>query len=86
VQPRSPGPDYLWIGGYWYPQGNKYRWHDGYWTRPPYAGARWVEPHHDGNQYFQGRWNGDRGDVNHDHKWDRGPDKNRDYNRYQDRR
>ena len=39
IQPRSPGPGYVWLGGYWYPQGNKYRWHDGYWTRPPYEGA-----------------------------------------------
>ena len=40
MQPRSPGPDYLWIGGYWYPNGNHYKWHDGYWSRPAYAGAR----------------------------------------------
>ncbi len=27
AQPRSPGPDYMWIGGYWYPNGGHYRWH-----------------------------------------------------------
>ena len=85
VQPRSPGEGYAWITGYWYPQGNKYRWHQGYWTRPPYQGARWVEPHHDGQQYFAGYWNGDKGDFNHDHKWDKGRDHNRDYNRQNDR-
>ena len=85
VQPRSPGPDYMWLGGYWYPQGNKYKWHDGYWTRPPYSGARWVEPRHDGHEYFAGHWGGERGDFNHDHKWDRDRDRNRDYNRHNEK-
>jgi hypothetical protein len=81
VQPRSPGADYLWVNGYWYPVGNHYTWHNGYWTRPPYAGARWVNPHHDGQQFFQGYWGGERGQVAHDHRWDRGRGHNRDYNR-----
>src|SRR5450759_5063690 len=51
VVPRSPGQDYTWVGGYWYPQRGRYSWHNGYWTRPPYQGARWVEPRHDGQQY-----------------------------------
>jgi|SRR5579862_234625 len=75
--PRSPGPEYIWVGGYWYPVGNRYRWHDGYWTRPPYAGARWVAPHHDGERFFDGYWEGERGRVEHDHKWDH--DRNHDY-------
>ena len=86
VQPRSPGSEYAWIAGYWYPVGHKYKWHEGYWTRPPYGGARWIEPRYESNQYYEGRWNGDRGDFNHDHRWDRGRDHNRDYNRGQERR
>jgi hypothetical protein len=86
VQPRSPGADYSWVAGYWYPVGNHYKWHDGYWTRPAYTGARWVEPHHDGQQYFAGYWEGERGQVAHDHRWDRGHDHNRDFNRDHDRR
>jgi hypothetical protein len=86
VQPRSPGGEYSWVGGYWYPVGNHYKWHDGYWTRPAFNGARWVEPRHDGQQFFAGYWDGDRGRVDHDHRWDRGRDRNRDYNRNQDRR
>jgi hypothetical protein len=82
VQPRSPGEGYAWVGGYWYPVGNHYKWHDGYWTRPAYTGARWVEPHHDGQRYFDGYWEGDHGQLGHDHRWDRGPDHNRDYNRH----
>ena len=54
VQPPSPGPGYFWISGYWYPVGNHYKWHEGYWTRPPYGGARWVVPHHDGERFFEG--------------------------------
>src|SRR5215471_10101509 len=37
--PPQPGPEFVWVEGYWYPQGHKYRWHDGYWTRAPFAGA-----------------------------------------------
>ena len=84
VQPRSPGGDYAWVAGYWYPVGNRYKWHDGYWTRPPYAGARWMEPYHDGQQFFAGYWAGDRGQIGHDHRWDRGRDRARDYNRDHD--
>lgn len=86
VQPRSPGADYAWIGGYWYPVGHRYKWHDGYWTRPAYSGARWVEPRHDGQRFYEGYWDGaDRGQVSHDHRWDRGRDHKRDFNRDNDR-
>ena len=69
--PPQPGPEYVWVEGYQYPQGSHYRWHDGYWTRPPYQGAYWVAPYHAGGQYYGGRWEGGRGNVNHDHRWDR---------------
>jgi len=81
IQPRSPGAEYVWIGGYYYPVGNRYKWHDGYWTRPAFSGARWVEPHYDGQRFFDGYWNGDRGQTPHDHRWDKGKDHNRDYDR-----
>jgi hypothetical protein len=82
VLPPSPGPEFAWIDGYWYPAGHHYRWHDGYWTRPPYAGARWVGPHHDGEQFYAGYWEGDRGRLEHDHRWDH--DHDRDQDRYHD--
>lgn len=78
VVPASPGPDFVWIGGYWYPDGKHYRWHQGYWTRPPYAGAHWVGPRHEGGQYFVGYWDGDRGRLEHDHHWDKDHDRDRD--------
>jgi hypothetical protein len=77
VVPVRPGPDFLWVEGYWYPVGGHYRWHDGYWTRPPYAGARWVAPRHDGRQFYEGYWEGNRGRLEHDHGWDH--DRDRDY-------
>ena len=82
VQPRSPGPDFVWVGGYWYPSGRRYLWHAGYYTQPPYSGARWVEPRHDGQQFFNGYWDGEHGRVEHDHKWDK--DNGRDRDRHQD--
>ena len=71
VSPR-PGPEYIWVEGYQYPDRGRYQWHDGYWTRPPYEGAYWVEPYHYGGQYYAGRWEGNRGNINHNHRWDRG--------------
>lgn len=77
VLPARPGPEFVWVEGYWYPVGRHYRWHEGYWTRPPYEGARWVAPRHDGEQFFEGYWEGGRGRVEHDHRWDR--DRYRDF-------
>ena len=80
-RPARPGPDYVWVGGYWYPDnGRHYVWHPGYWSRPPYAGAHWVGPHRADGQFYAGYWDGPHGRVEHDHAWDR--DHDRDYNRY----
>ena len=80
VLPPRPGPEFVWVDGYWYPVGNRYTWHSGYWTRLPYQGARWVGPRYEGQQYYGGYWDGDRGRVEHDHYWDRDK-KRRDYDR-----
>ena len=42
--PPQPGPDYEWVEGYLDPVNGQYRWHNGYWTHPPYADAYWVAP------------------------------------------
>jgi WXXGXW repeat (2 copies) len=83
VRPVAPGPDYAWVDGYWYPEGGRYRWHAGYWSRPPYTGAHWVGPHHDGERFYAGYWDGGRGRFEHDHHWDN--DRDRDYHRGEDR-
>jgi len=56
VMTERPDPDSVWVGGYWYPVENHYKWHEGYWTRPPYEGAHWVAPRHDGERYHAGYW------------------------------
>lgn len=68
--PPQPGPEFVWVEGYYYPVRGRYVWHDGYWTRPPYQGAYWVSPYHVGGQYYPGRWEGARGIIRHDHRWD----------------
>jgi hypothetical protein len=74
--PPNPGPGYVWVEGYQYPQGKRYKWHDGYWTRPPYEGAYWVEPYYVGGQYYAGQWEGSRAPIAHDHRSDK--DRRRD--------
>ncbi len=80
--PPQPGPDYVWVEGYQYPQGGHYKWHDGYWTRPPYAGAYWVAPFHSNNQYYAGHWEGNHGNVNHNHSWDHTPQRDERHNNH----
>ena len=75
VMAPSPGPEFVWVTGYWYPGKKHYHWHEGYWTRPPYAGAGWVQPHYDRERYFAGYWNGNRGRCEHDHHWDKDHDR-----------
>jgi hypothetical protein len=70
VAPPPPEPEVVWVEGYWYPVERRYVWHDGYWTRPPYPGARWVAAQYDGRMFFAGYWDGPRGRVVHDHRWD----------------
>jgi len=77
VVPPPPAPEYMWVEGYWYPVKHRYKWHDGYWTRPPYERARWVSARYDGQLFFEGYWEGDRGRFEHDHRWD--GDRDRDY-------
>jgi hypothetical protein len=78
VAPAAPAPGFVWVNGYWYPVGGHYRWHEGYWTRAPYAGARWVAPRYEGEHYYNGYWEGEHGRVEHDHHWDK-DSKRRDY-------
>jgi len=80
VRPNNPGPGYSWVDGYWYPSNNRYVWHAGYYTRPPYEGAAWVSPRYEGQQFYEGYWSGNDRRYDHDHRWDRDR-RNRDYNR-----
>jgi WXXGXW repeat (2 copies) len=49
-------PSSIWISGYYYPVGPRRVWREGYWARPPYAGARWVSPYWVGGRFRPGYW------------------------------
>lgn len=83
VRPNPPGAGYSWVEGYWYPQNNRYVWHRGYYSRPPYEGAIWVGPRYESQKYYQGYWSGGDREFKHDHRWDKDK-KNRDYGRDND--
>jgi len=85
VAPR-PGAEFVWVEGYWYPQGRHYLWHDGYWTRPPYADAFWVEPYYARGVYVAGYWSSPRGRFDHDHRWDRERERDRREIKHEERR
>ena len=56
----SPGPDFIYVRGYWGLNGRTRPWVPGHWERPPHARAQWVEPRweHRGRGYvfIQGSW------------------------------
>ena len=58
----TPGPHYVWIGGYHRWDGRAYVWTPGRWERPPREHAVWVAPrwrHERGHWVFvEGRWRG----------------------------
>ena len=66
--PPPPEPTLVWIGGFWAPQGEHYRWVPGHYARPPYPGAYWSGPHYvheaRGWHYREGSW----GREDHDHE------------------
>jgi len=57
---ESPGPGYVWIGGYWGWVNGRREWVRGYWARPPHRHAVWVaprwEPRSHGYVYIRGYW------------------------------
>jgi YXWGXW repeat-containing protein len=57
----SPGPDYIWVAGFWDGTPGHYVWVGGHWERPPRPHAVWVAPHwekdHDGHYHqIRGEW------------------------------
>ncbi len=55
-RPPMPGRGYVWVDGFWSPNGRQYRWTQGYWMRPPQGRGRWVAPRYQGNRYYNGYW------------------------------
>lgn len=61
VERDRPGPDYVWVAGYWDGTPGHYVWVAGHWDRPPHPHAEWVAPHWDkdsNGHYHQtkGQW------------------------------
>ncbi|MGA2690771.1 MAG: hypothetical protein ABSF76_00265 [Opitutaceae bacterium] len=60
----SPGPGFVWIGGYWDGGPGHYAWVGGRWASPPHGHGRWNPPHWDKGRdghYHQtkGEWRDD---------------------------
>jgi hypothetical protein len=61
LEGNRPGPDYLWIAGYWDGYPGHYVWVGGHWDRPPHGHGHWVAPRwerdHDGHyRQIKGGW------------------------------
>ena len=61
VRAGAPGPDFVWVPGFYRWDGGAYRWERGRWEHPPRRGARWEpgrwEQHGKrGWSYREGRW------------------------------
>jgi len=54
--PNCPGPGYVWVGGYYYPRGERYVYRGGYWARPPHPRSYWVAPRYERGRYYYGHW------------------------------
>jgi hypothetical protein len=56
----APGPDYVWVGGYWCWQRSHWYWVGGRWATRPHPHAIWVagrwEPHPRGHVWISGHW------------------------------
>jgi hypothetical protein len=60
VQPPTPGPDYIWVGGDWV-WNNGWVWVGGRWVYPPWPGAvwingRWGHRYWGGYRHWRGHW------------------------------
>ena len=74
----SPGPDFVWIGGYWDGAPGHYAWVEGRWARPPHSHGHWNAPHWDRDRdghYHQtkGEWRDESPKRDENHKRDDGP-------------
>ena len=56
----APGPDYVWVGGYWTHHPTGWTWMTGRWSLRPRPGVVWVpgywERHPRGHVWVSGRW------------------------------
>lgn len=57
----SPGPDYVWVAGYYDWRSGRYVWVPGSWVKAPQTSSVWVpshwEPSAGGYSWVEGHWN-----------------------------
>lgn len=60
VRPVRPGPDFVWVSGFYRWNDGRYVWNAGRWDHPPRRGARWEPARwvHEqrGWRLVDGRW------------------------------
>lgn len=83
---HRPGPDYVWIAGFWNDEGGHWAWVPGRWDRPAVRNVYWIAPRYirseGGYIYEPGHWSNQtlvvRDDVRSHRAWRR---HNRDHDR-----
>jgi hypothetical protein len=95
-----PGSDYIWVGGFWHPDGGRWGWVPGRWDRPAVANAYWIPARYirtsRGTIYEPGHWSHQQVVVTddirrrdewrrHERQHDRELEQERDRDRYRDR-
>ena len=60
ARPPRPGPNQVWIHGYWEPRKGDWSWTPGRWEAPPHQSSKWVHPVYrngkDGYDWEEGHW------------------------------
>ncbi|MDE3196056.1 MAG: YXWGXW repeat-containing protein [Acidobacteriota bacterium] len=56
VRPVAPGPNFIWVNGYYEIIGNRYHWREGYWSPRPHPRAVWIAPRYHRHRYYPGYW------------------------------
>ena len=52
----SPGPDYVWVAGYWAWDGFRWVWVSGHWMLSPYPDAIWIGGYWRDGAWYRGHW------------------------------
>jgi len=94
-QPHRPGPNHVWIQGYWDRRGNQWAWAPGRWEEPAQRDSYWIRPQYRNEggayRYEPGRWSHQRMEEGEDYnRWHNeqgqghGKHKGHDKNQHQD--
>lgn len=85
-----PGPNHVWIAGYWDREGDSWGWAPGRWEEPSQRGSTWIRPQYrrEGGayRYEPGRWSHQRMEEGEDYsRWRREHGRGSEGNRHEDR-